>query len=329
MQTRKIITLTLFLIVFLTISLFGCAPRSSELEKTIVQLQDEIAKKEEVIKELQQKNVELNKEVAKEESTTTAEEEAKISLLEDAKIINVIDSYINAVESKDFNEQKKYVAKYALDLVNLKEYEEKKIASSSFREVERKPSKIDKIDGNKAEGFMSFTEHLEDPIFGDKYDLITEGKVCLEKINGEWKIVDYTRKNRLISEALYTFKDSHKELNNVKVSIDLVLFSIFDDTVSVRYTIENNNDFKISTSIYSSKIIGPDKKQNEYDYISGGDLSEILPNAISTGDVTYHWTNEASGDFKIFFGDVRNSDNYKDIITDLTFGVDLANAIRY
>lgn len=328
MQARKIITLTVFLIIFLAISLFGCAPKSSELEKTVMQLQDEIAKKEQVIKELQEKNVETTEGVTAEETTAITEETDKASLTEDAKILLVIDSYVNAVESKDFTEQKNYVAKYALDLVNFKEYEEKDL-SPGIREVERKPSKIDKITGNKAEGFMSFTEHTESLITKDKYDLTTEGKVYLEKINGEWKIVDYTRKDRLISEALYTFKDFSKEFKNVKISIDLVLFSIFDDHVAVRYTIENNNDFKISTSASSSKIIGPDKQQNEVISTGGGDLYEILPTAISIGYVDYNWTNESAGDFKIFFGDIHKSDNYSGIITDLTFDVALANAIRY
>ena len=328
MQTKKIITLTVFLIIFLAISLFGCAPKSSDLEKTIMQLQDEIAKKEEVIKELQKENVELSEETTAEETTAVTEEEEKASLTEDAKVLLVIDNYINAVENKNFTEQKGYVAKYALDLVNFKEYEEKN-SGAGIREVERKSSKIDKIEGNKAEGFMSFTEHLENLITKDKYDLLTEGKVYLEKINGEWKIVDYTRKNRLISEAFYTFKDLYKELGNVKISIDLVLFSIFDDTVTVMYTIENNNDFKISTSIYGSQIIGPDKKQNEYYYSGGGELSEIQTGAISEGIITYHWTNESTGDFKIFFGDIYKSDNYNDLINDLTFDVVLTNAIRY
>jgi hypothetical protein len=176
---------------------------------------------------------------------------------------------------------------------------------------------------------MSFTEHLESLITNDKYDLLTEGKVYLEKINGDWKIVDYTRKNRLISEAFYTFKDFYKELGNVKISIDWVLFSIFDDSITVQYTIENNNNFEILTSAAISKIIGPDRKQNETIYTGGGDLYTLLPNAISTGSVTYYWTNESAGDFKIFFGDVENADNYNDLITDLTFDVELANAIRY
>jgi hypothetical protein len=328
MQARKIIPLAVFLIVFLTTTLFGCAPKSSELEKTIMQLQDEIAKKEEVIKGLQEKTTESIAKVTEEETTTTTGEEEKASLTEDAKALLAIDSYINAVENKDFTEQKKYVAKYALDLVNFKEYESKGL-SAEIREIERKPSKIDKIDGNKAEGFMSFTEHTESLITKDKYDLITEGKVYLEKINGDWKIVDYTRKDRLISEAVYTFKDFYKELKNLKISIDLVLFSIFDNSVAVRYTIENNNDFKISTSVSSSKIIGPDKQQNEVISTGGGDLYEILPNAISIGYVDYNWTNESAGDFKIFFGDIHKSDNYSGIITDLTFDVALANAIRY
>lgn len=293
-----------------------------------MQLQDEIAKKEEIIKELQKESIEVKEETTEEETEIVIEEEEKASLTDNAKVLLVIESYINAVENKNFTEQKSYVAKYALDIVNLKEYEDKN-SDSGIREVERKQSKVDKIEGNKAEGFMSFTEHLENLITKDKYDLLTEGKVYLEKINGEWKIVDYTRKNRLISEALYTFNDLSKELNNIKISVVLVLFSIFDDSVNIRYIIENNNDFKISTSIYSSKILGPDKKQNEFSYYGGGDLSEILPNAISESDGVYHWTNESAGDFKIFFGDIYNSDNYNDLIKDLTFDVELANATRY
>jgi len=328
MQLKKIIPVALFLFVFLAVAIFGCAPKSSELEKTIMQLQDEIAKKEEIIKELQKESIEVKEETTEEETEIVIEEEEKASLTDNAKVLLVIESYINAVENKNFTEQKSYVAKYALDIVNLKEYEDKN-SDSGIREVERKQSKVDKIEGNKAEGFMSFTEHLENLITKDKYDLLTEGKVYLEKINGEWKIVDYTRKNRLISEALYTFNDLSKELNNIKISVVLVLFSIFDDSVNIRYIIENNNDFKISTSIYSSKILGPDKKQNEFSYYGGGDLSEILPNAISEGDGVYHWTNESAGDFKIFFGDIYNSDNYNDLIKDLTFDVELANATRY
>jgi len=328
MKIKIIFILIILMVAFSLLIPSGCAPKSSELEKKVMQLQDEIAKKEEVIKKLQENTTESTEKQTEGETTTITKEEKKASLTEDAKALSVIDSYINAVENKDFTEQKKYVAKYALDLVNFKEYENLD-TGTGIREVERKPSKIDKINGNTAEGFMSFTEHLESPITKDKYDLKTEGKVYLEKINGEWKIVDYTRKDRLISEAIYTFKDFYKEFKNVKISIDLVLFSIFDKSVVVRYIIENNNDFKISTSIYSSKIIGPDKQQNEVISTGGGDLAEILPNAISTGDAGYRWTNESAGDFKIFFGDVSKSDNYSDLVKDLTFDIKLDNAVRY
>lgn len=328
MKIKKILPLIVLVIIILVAIFSGCAPKSSELEKTIMQLQDEIAKKEEVIKELQKENEDLSKETTLGETTTSTKEEVKASLAEDAKVLLVIDNYITAVENKDFAEQKRLTAKYALDLVDFKEYESKN-SGSAIREIERKSSKVDKIEGNEAEGFMSFTEHTESLITEEKYDLLTEGKVYLEKINGEWKIVDYTRKSRLVSEALYTFKNFYKELGNVKIGIDLVLFSIFDDSVTVLYMIENNNDFKILTSIYSSKIIGPDKEQNEYYYSKGGDLYEILPDALSKGDVTYHWTNESAGDFKIFFGDIEKSDSYNDLIKDLTFDVKLANAIRY
>ncbi|MCL4377474.1 MAG: hypothetical protein M1475_08160 [Actinobacteria bacterium] len=155
MQSKKMILLIAVLIIFLTFAFFGCTPKSSELKK-IMKLQNELAEKEEAIKELQQENTDISKEATVEETTSTTEEE-KTSLTEEVKILLVIDSYINTVENKDFKEQKNYVAKYALDLVNFKEYEEKN-PDAGIGEVERKPSKIDKIEGNKAEGFMSFTE---------------------------------------------------------------------------------------------------------------------------------------------------------------------------
>lgn len=89
------------------------------------------------------------------------------------------------------------------------------------------------------------------------------------------------------------------------------------------------HDFGVLANIYSSQVIGPDKKQNEYYYSGGGDLYEILPDALSGGDATYHSTNKSAGNFNIFFGDVSNSNNYNVLIKDLTFNVDISNAIRY
>lgn len=234
--------------------------------------------------------------------------------------------FIIELGKENFREQKKYVAKYALDLVNLKEEEHKKSYALEERTIRKQPPSDIKINGNNAEGFMSFTEQLVN-YDGSTYDLITEGKVLLEKTNNEWKIIDYTRKNRLISEALYLFDEIKVTQNNIDVEIIRVLFSLYDSYVVVKFKIANNNDPKISLSPYNSVIIGSDKIQNKSTY-NDESLYEIFQNAITIGEIQYNWTNDSTGNFIIYTGDFHDNEGYR-LFNSFPIEVDLNKAIRY
>ena len=242
-------------------------------------------------------------------------------------VIGVINDYIDAIGSKDFDEQRKYVAKYALDLVNLKEFEDKHALGAESRTIDREDTEINKVTEDKAEGHISFIEHIKG-FDGSIYDLITEGKIYLERIEGDWKIVDYTRKNHLISEALYNFEGLKNTQKDVTVSMDWILFSTFDEYVALHISIINDSDLKLGTGMYGSTIIGPDRIQNEMIGLMG-ELGEIFPNAIAIGEITYNWTNASVGNLTLYFGDIYREDNYDNLINDLIFEIDLSQAVRY
>ena len=331
---QKIILIFIISILIFCLFLIGCKDenRIEELENRIIELQEELSAKEGTITELQQQSNRLEKEIEESISEEESIEEnsegtKKDSLNDESIIVEIISDYINAVEREDFDGQRRYVAKYALDLVNMKEFEHKHAFGAESRTIDREEPRIDSVNGNKAEGYISFTEHLKG-FDGSTYDLITEGKVHLEKINGDWKIIDYTRKNHLISEALFMFEESKKSHKDIAVSIDWVLFSLFDEYVNLHITITNDTDIKLGTNVYSSTIIGPDRLQNEMIGLMG-ELGEIFPNAIAIGDISYNWTNASAGDLILYFGDIYREDNYNDVINDLTFEIDLSQAVRY
>jgi len=210
---KKIVIIILITIVVFIFLLTGCKGQSriDELEDKLTELQEELSSKEDTIKELKQESNRLDDEL--EESTQSDEEKSeenlgassKLPQNDEGKIIDTINSYLDAVEKEDFSEQRKFVSKYVLDLINLKEFESKHAIGAESRTIDRQEPKIDSVGNSNAEGYISFTEHIKG-FDGSTYDLITEGKIYLEKIEGDWKIVDYTRKNRLISKALYVFE---------------------------------------------------------------------------------------------------------------------------
>ncbi|MBA7635047.1 hypothetical protein ES703_42647 [subsurface metagenome] len=211
--------------------------------------------------------------------------------------------------------------------MNLKEEEYKKSPYSKRRSIDKQELRVDKIENNKAEGFMSFAEHL---VASDnsEYDLITEGKVLLEKINGTWKIVDYTRKNYLISEMLYLFENLDAEKNNVNVAINRVLFSLYDKYVVLKISLTNNSDKLFWVNVYDSKIIGADKIQNKCVYADSNMSSEIIQGATIIGELHYDWSNPSTGNFKFYTGDFIDKDGYT-IFKDIMVEIDLNYAIRY
>lgn len=280
------------------------------------------------VEELEQRVVELQKELAvQEEPKAEAEDTVKEETGED-KIIEVITQYIDAVEEQNFVEQRKYVDKYALDLVVFKEEEFRKRTSSIERSVSRQLPKVLSIANNKAEAFMSFTENLESYDY-EGYSLITEGKVYLERLEGEWKITDYTRKNRLISKALYVFKEDTIETTKSDIEIELrrVLFSIYDKSVTVSLKVTNNTDEPLWIATHDSAVIGLDRIQNSYIWEDKA-FGNILPNAAVVGDIGFNWNSNTPSDFEFYSGHFIDTDGYE-FCDSLFLLVELEKAVRY
>lgn len=300
--------------------------RIEELENRVSELQEKLTEKENIIRELQQEKGGVAEKI---ENVNETKQNNNQKINEEDIIIEIINNYILAVEDENFDEQRKYVAKYALDLVNFKEEEYRNHqAYIKERTVEKQNPKIISINNNSAEGFMSFTEHIT---YTDdsKYDLVTEGKVLLEKINNNWKIIDYTRKNHLISEAFYLFDDNIKtNQNNIDIQINRVLFSLYDKYILVEITINNGNQEPIDLALYDSVIIGPDKIQNKSIYYDDNLCNNIFPGASVVGNVEYDWTNSAVGDFTLYSGDIFDKDGYK-LFNSIPVEIILDKAIRY
>jgi len=325
----KIKYISIFLSFCLITFLFsGCADnkRIGELEQRVVELQEELLKKELTIQELQEEPKIIEEKIEEEKETENTDDEEIIKGSEEDKIVKVINQYINAVEKQNFAEQKKYVSKYALDLVNFKDEESKKTHSLKDRTVTKQTPTITKIEDNNAEGFMSFTEHLVDHD-NTEYDLITEGKVFLEKINNEWKIIDYTRKNRLISKSLYLFNDIKTTQNNIDIEVNRMLVSLYDSYIFVKLKITNNNDETINIAFFDSAIIGSDKIQNQSRYYDEN-ITRIFPNASAIGEVEYNWSNSSVSDFTLYTGYVYGEDGYH-LFDNIPIEIELDKAIRY
>ena len=317
MRIKYLIPILLIVLVF---SFTGCKNnnlRINELENKIVELQGQLSEKEKTISSLQ--------EIETTVIETTATETTVVEFEEDL-IKNVIEDYIKAVETEKFSEQRKYVSEYALDLVNFKEEENRNNATPVERTFSSQPASSIKISGNQAEAFMSFAEHL---IGSDNspYDVITEGKVLLKKINNEWKITDYTRKNRLISESLFIFDDLKSNEKNIEIKVNNVLFSLFDKYIVLGLSIFNNSDKDLRYNSSEAILIGPDKTQAKTQYYDEN-LADVLIGAIANGNTQFNWDYDSTNNFSIKTGYFYDVDGYT-YCNGLKIDIDLKNAIRY
>ena len=316
MRIKYLIPFLVFVLVF-SLTFVGCQNNSrvDELEKRIVDLLGELSESEDKIKELEQTP----------ETPTTVESITETKTDEEI-VEEIINNYIKAVGNENFNDQRKYVAKYALDLVNLKEDELKMVTSLEDRQFDRQPVGNIKINGNEAKAFMAFTEHLT-YFDGSKYDIITEGNVLLEKVNNEWKIVDYTRKNRLVSDALFKFKDLKFNEDNIEVNVDYVFFSLFDKSVWVGISIFNRTEENLRYYSDDAILVGPDKKQGRARYYDPN-LEYLLSDTIASGNIQLNWNYDSSNNFSVHIGNIIDEKGY-DYLSDIKVGIDLNKAIRY
>ena len=314
---------SLILIMVFIFSFTGCSDNSriTELENKIVDLQEQLSEKEKAIASLQESKTTVIETAVE----TTIAETTAIENEEDL-IKKVIEGYINVVGTENFSEQRKYVSEYALDLVNFKEEESRNNTTPVERTFSSEPISNIKISGNQAEAFMSFTEHLvtdDNPT----YDVITEGKVLLEKISNEWKIVDYTRKNRLISEALFNFKDFKITENNIEFDIGYVLFSLSDKYVAVGMSIFNGTNKNLQYWSGNAILIGPDKVQSKSQY-SDPNLQKLLADTIAKGMIQFIWNYDSNNNFSIHTGLIADDQGYT-YLNGSKLDIDLSKAIGY
>jgi hypothetical protein len=323
---KKIKFVTLLLILCIIFLLSGCVDndRIEELELRVTKLQEELGEKEQTIQELQGELLDANE--TKQEIIEINEIEEDIEKSEEDKILDTINRYIEAVEKQNFAEQKKYVAKYALDLVNYKERESKTLTAAKERNFTKQPVSNLQVNNNHAKAFMSFTEHFIN-YDGTEYDLITEGDVLLEKLNNEWKIVDYTRKNRLVSETLFNYEGMEVYSNDIVITLDYTLFSLYDKYVRVVISIYNGTDKNLRYYSSDAILVGPDKKQSKAQYYDPN-IENLLQDTIASGYIGFNWDYDSVDNFTVNTGPVNDDDGYR-FIKNLQFEIDLDNALRY
>ena len=317
MKTKFLIPILMIVLIF---SFTGCKnndSRINELENKIVELQGQLGEKEKTISSLQETETTVIETTATETTTIETEEDL---------IKKVVESYINAVGTENFSEQRKYVSDYVLDLVNFKEEENRNNTTPVERTFSSEPISNIKISGNQAEAFMSFTEHLA-TADNPTYDVITEGKVLLKKINNEWKIADYTRKNRLISEAFFSFKDIKFNGNDIEITLDYVFFSLFDKYVVVEISIYNGTDKNLRYYSADAILVGIDKKQSKAQYYNP-DLENLLADSIASGLIEFNWDYDSTTNFAVNTGNIIDDEGY-DYLKNIKLEIDLSKAIRY
>lgn len=315
----KYIIPVLLLILVFSLFLNSCQNNSrvNELENKIVELQEQLSEKEKTISSLQETETTAIETTATETAITESEEDL---------IKKVVEGYINAVGTEKFSEQRKYVSEYALDLVNFKEKENRNDTNTKERTFSSEPVSSIKISENQAEAFMSFTEHL---IITDNstYDVITEGKVLLKKIKNEWKITDYTRKNRLISEAFFNFKDIKFNSSDIEITLDYALFSLFDKYVVVGISIYNGSDKNLRYFSSDAILVGPDKKQSKTQYYNPN-LENLIIDSIASGEIEFAWDYDSTNNFSVNTGNIIDDEGY-DYLNNIKLEIDLSKAIRY
>lgn len=323
---KKIKYVFLLLILCITFLLISCVDndRIEELEIRVTKLQEELGQKEQKIQELQGDLIDANE--TKQEITEVKDGKKDIEKSEEDKIFDIINRYIDAVEKRNYVEQKKYVAKYALDFVNLREIQDKRATATKEINFTKQPVSKLQVNNNYAEAFMSFTENIIN-YDGSEYDLITEGDVFLEKLNNEWKIIDYTRKNRLISEALFNYDGMEVYGNGIVITLDYTLFSLYDKYVWVGISIYNGTEKNLRYYSDEAILVGPDKKQIKSKYYDSN-MENILQDAIASGYIDFNWGYDSVDNFTVNTGPINDVDGYR-FIDNIKFEIDLDNAVRY
>ncbi|MBC8389617.1 MAG: hypothetical protein ISS28_06025 [Candidatus Cloacimonetes bacterium] len=284
------IILLIVLILIFNLALSGCKDESKieELENRIVELEKELQEKNKIIEEFNE-NQQEEEEIIEEETELTKED----------VILDVINEYINAIKNDDFEKQLDLTDKSAKLLVEYKneEYKATTKYSSKDENITDIIFRVDEIKGNRAEGWMEFKQE------GLDYSIETKGKVILEKINDNWKIIDYKRKGFMLSETIFDIDDISQTKEKVTVTIDRIFFS--GSELLIKIIFYNQSEMTISPGFnYSdSAIVGENKVQNSVIGPLEGKCADIYPDSICSDWYLYEWDGELSENYLLYPGE--------------------------
>lgn len=130
-----------------------------------------------------------------------------------------INNFFKAVKEEDFEKQKKLSAEYALDYAILQEFKYYYKVAANKKTVVIKSAKVLEINSNDALGSIYFEENFTKDN-GYKFKTLSGSSVILKKIDGNWKITNYEKDGRMLSDILYVINGKYKSQRNIVVSIN-------------------------------------------------------------------------------------------------------------
>ncbi len=182
---------------------------------------------------------------------------------EKAEVEKVVKEYLKAIENDDFAKQKDLTAKEALDFTLFKELEDeigKDLPIKTTIEIETKKLAVTKVSKLSAtvdmQALLIATNTLTET--GEKMRDVRriDGPMRLEKINDDWKIVDYLRDKKSLSESIFTVNASQTE-RDLKVEVAKVF--VLPRRTLVVLRVENNGKDDVLLNARHSAVLVDEK----------------------------------------------------------------------
>jgi len=182
---------------------------------------------------------------------------------EKAEVEKVVKEYLKAIENDDFAKQKDLTANGALDFTLFKELEDeigKDLPIKTTIEIETKKLTVTKVSKSSAavdmQALLIATNTLTET--GEKVRDVRriDGPMKLEKINDDWKIVDYLRDKKSLSESIFTVNVSQTE-KDLKVEVAKVF--VLPRRTLVVLRVENNGKDDVLLNARHSAVLVDEK----------------------------------------------------------------------
>jgi len=182
---------------------------------------------------------------------------------EKAEVEKVVKEYLKAIENDDFAKQKDLTANGALDFTLFKELEDeigKDLPIKTTIEIETKKLTVTKVSKSSAavdmQALLIATNTLTET--GEKVRDVRriDGPMKLEKINDDWKIVDYLRDKKSLSESIFTLNASQTE-KDLKVEVAKVF--VLPGRTLVVLRVENNGKDDVLLNARHSAVLVDEK----------------------------------------------------------------------